>query len=177
MRDAFELALAFTLEAEGGPSNYGSDQDLGGPTVYGIAAVYHPGIPWPPTLAAATEIYQREYWLANKCDLLPAAWGIALFEHAVNPGAASARRSMQMALGVTADGAIGPKTIAAAERGTSWQLGHFIGLRCNAWRSSPVVAVNFVGWASRAARLAAYIERHAPILGLTGPDDAVIIRT
>ncbi len=176
MRDAFELALAFTLEAEGGSSNYDAAQDLGGPTVYGIAAAYHPGIPWPPTLAEATEIYRAEYWLANKCNLLPAAWGIALFEHAVNPGAWYARRDMQTALGVTRDGAIGPKTIAAAKRGTSWQLGHYIGLRCNAWRSSPVVAVNFVGWAARAARLAAYIERHAPISGLTSPDDAVMIR-
>jgi lysozyme family protein len=62
----------------------------------------------------AREIYHRDYWLPCKGNDLPRAYAIAVFDCAVNQGPRIAARILQISLGVTVDGVLGPKTIAAA---------------------------------------------------------------
>lgn len=65
------------------------------------------------TEAEAKEIYRAKYWDAIRGDSLPAGVDLAVFDFAVNSGPGRAARALQSLVGVTQDGAIGPKTLAA----------------------------------------------------------------
>ena len=58
-------------------------------------------------------LYKRDYWDAVKGDELPGGVDYAAFDFAINAGPGASRKMIQRALGVTADGAIGPATLAA----------------------------------------------------------------
>ena len=58
-------------------------------------------------------LYKRDYWDAVKGDELPGGVDYAAFDFAINAGPGASRQMIQCALGVTADGAIGPATLAA----------------------------------------------------------------
>jgi lysozyme family protein len=58
-------------------------------------------------------VYRDGYWKAASCDKLPAGVDLVVFDCAVNQGVARAKAFLQEALGVKADGQIGPKTLAA----------------------------------------------------------------
>jgi lysozyme family protein len=60
-------------------------------------------------------LYKARYWDAVKGDDLPSGVDYAVFDIAVNSGPRKAAVILQEAIGVTADGAIGPKTIQAAK--------------------------------------------------------------
>lgn len=60
-------------------------------------------------------IYHERYWVAGKCDALPWPLSAAHFDACVNHGKPNAAKMLQEALGVTIDGKIGPKTLAAVE--------------------------------------------------------------
>lgn len=107
----FERALLFVLAQEGG---YVNDlHDPGGETRYGISKRQYPAEDIRNlTVERARELYRRDYWDKNRCNELPAHMALAVFDAAVNGGAPI--RWLQMAVGASIDGAIGPKTIAAA---------------------------------------------------------------
>jgi lysozyme family protein len=87
--------------------------DPGGVTKYGIDQRSHPRVDIRALdEAGATRIYLRE-WMDAPCDELPCPLGELLFDVLVNGGPAA--RWMQEALGVTADGFIGPKTLEQAQ--------------------------------------------------------------
>ena len=60
-------------------------------------------------------LYKRDYWDAIRGDDLPAGVDYAVFDFAINAGPAAARKMIQKALGVTADGSIGPATMKAIQ--------------------------------------------------------------
>jgi lysozyme family protein len=60
-------------------------------------------------------IYKQGYWDKVKGDNLPSGVDFAIFDWAVNSGPGRAAKALQKAVGATADGAIGPKTLAAVE--------------------------------------------------------------
>ena len=120
MGDAFDDALRFVLAWEGGEVDHPSDP--GGYTKSGISLRFFRQINprataadvkalTPPEIA---EIYQDWFWQPAKCDRLPPALALALFDTAVNMGVKTAVKLLQRALGVTADGVIGQKTLEAA---------------------------------------------------------------
>ncbi len=113
---AFNTAFQHLINLEGGYVN--DAEDRGGETKYGISKRAHPDVDIANlTLNQAKVIYWEQYWLGNNhCDQLPAPLAIALFDGTVNHRARVARRLMQVALGVNADGIFGPKTIDAAFR-------------------------------------------------------------
>lgn len=123
-RGTFKRALGFVFEAEGGYSN--DPDDSGGATQYGITQKTYDrwnlfrGIPLRPvseiTHEEAEDIYFHFYWLEGKCDQLPDDVGVAHFDWCVNRGPRGAAVTLQLALGVPADGIIGPKTIAAVAK-------------------------------------------------------------
>lgn len=135
----FDACLAFTLAEEGGyqcdPTDDGNWStghcNLGTlvGTCHGIAA---------PTLATwlgpgrigelnpammqalprdiAASILGAQYWLPCAGPQLPLGVDLMVFDHAVNCGAHSSVRLLQAALGVAADGFVGPVTLSAAHK-------------------------------------------------------------
>lgn len=83
-------------------------------TKYGICAMSYPNLDIKNlTEWDAKEIYHRDYWLKYKCDKLPDALSVAVFDYAVNSGK-QCIYDLQASLGVTVDGIIGNQTIGMA---------------------------------------------------------------
>lgn len=61
----------------------------------------------------AALVYRNWFWRDVKGDELPAGIDLAVFDYAVNSGPTRAIKSLQKALGVQADGVVGPATRAA----------------------------------------------------------------
>lgn len=121
MTQGFAKALDHVLQWEGGYVDH--PDDPGGATNFGITLATLQG--WRGrsvtkadvkalTKAEAGEIYKARYWDSCRCDELPEGVGAIVFDAAVNHGAGRAARLLQEALNVTADGQIGPVTLAAA---------------------------------------------------------------
>ena len=84
-------------------------------TKYGICAMSYPNLDIKNlTLDQAKEIYRKDYWYQYKCEQLPDALSIALFDYVINSPGKQAVKDLQICLGVVADGVIGPQTIGAA---------------------------------------------------------------
>jgi lysozyme family protein len=114
----FTTSLQFVLKWEGGYVN--DPADPGGATNMGVtqktydAARQQKGLPSQPvrglTQAEAEDIYRSHYWLPLKCDRLPAALDMVMFDTGVNMGIKEAVKLLQACLQVPADGAWGPHT-------------------------------------------------------------------
>lgn len=119
----FLQALPVTLRFEGGYAN--NPADPGGATMRGITqAVYDTyrraqGEPERDVRqierAELEAIYFNGYWLRGKCDALSWPLSLAHFDACVNHGPFNAARILQRALGVGADGVIGPITLGAVQ--------------------------------------------------------------
>ena len=62
-----------------------------------------------------TPLYEKKYWDACNCDDLPSGIDYLTFDFAVNAGPGRSIKTLQKAIGVPADGAIGPVTINTIE--------------------------------------------------------------
>ena len=118
----FDRSLLLVLKHEGGYVDH--SKDPGGATNMGITigTLRQWRSPKPVSKAdvkaltrtEAAAIYRANYWRAIRGDDLPAGLDYAVFDFAVNSGIGRAVTFLQNALGVEADVAIGPKTIAVA---------------------------------------------------------------
>lgn len=121
----FEKSLQKVLIHEGGDKYTNHPKDPGKGTKYGITqAVYDDyrngkGLKQRSVKnieeSEMTEIYRVRYWLAAKCDSLPAGVSYVVFDGAVNSGVAQSTKWLQRALGVNPDGVIGPATLNAVK--------------------------------------------------------------
>ena len=84
---------------------------------------------WRAPQAEVEAIYRKWYWDEMRCGELPSGVDYCVFDFGVNSGVFRSAKFLQAALGVTADGQIGPKTIAAANAATP---GYLIGAICDA---------------------------------------------
>ena len=126
----FEQCLAVVLDKEGGFSDH--PQDRGGPTNLGITwktfadwkGISHDDLSPEGreklvaelkglTRREAAEIYRANYWLPMRCGDLPGPVALMLFDFGVNAGSRTAVKALQRVAGVTDDGSMGPKTLAA----------------------------------------------------------------
>ena len=116
----FETALAHVLQSEGG--YVFNKNDPGGMTNLGCTkAVWEEFVGHPVsetdmrelTPADVAPLYKRKYWDKVAGDQLPAGLDYAVFDAAINSGPGRAAKWLQQAVGVAADGAIGPATLAA----------------------------------------------------------------
>lgn len=122
MKENFASSLALVLKSEGG--NDDDPADHGGRTSRGIIQREYDawrrgkGLPtrdvWTATDDEISTIYHDEYW-APYCDDFPVGLDYLYFDMAVNAGPNRAAKLLQQALGVTADGRIGPITKEAVK--------------------------------------------------------------
>lgn len=148
----FDRALAHVLEMEGGYSD--DPHDPGGPTnrgiTLGVFAAWRKRTVTKASRAgllrdlkaidAATvrEIYRRRYWDLSHADALPAPLALMHFDAAVNHGVGTAIRFLQEAVGVTADGEIGPETRRAVAQGPlADTLAAYAAIRARRYRALP----------------------------------------
>ena len=145
MRDNFSRCLSEILRHEGGYVDHPADP--GGATNKGITIGTYAG--WKGRKVTKAElraisdaevaaIFRRKYWDVVRGDDLPAGLDLVAFDAAVNSGPARGARWLQQALGVTADGKIGPATLARAhasyapaviERAVGFRLAFLRGLK------------------------------------------------
>jgi lysozyme family protein len=117
----FERSLTKVLVHEGGFVNH--PKDPGGATNRGVTQrVYDDYLKSRHqssksvkdiTSGEVEAIYRQKYWNLIKGDSLPAGVSYVVFDGAVNSGVSQSAKWLQRALGVNADGVIGPATIEA----------------------------------------------------------------
>lgn len=121
----FDSAFNITVGHEGGftlnradPGNWtGGKVGVGvlKGTKYGIAANTYPNEDIKNlTLDRAKKLYKRDFWDKAKCDSLPNGIRFHVFDCSVNSGVSRGIKTLQQALGVVADGIVGPNTINAS---------------------------------------------------------------
>jgi len=97
-------------------------------------------------------LYKRDYWDAVKGDDLPIGVDYAVFDFAINAGPSVARKMIQKALGVTADGAIGPATMKAIQEANDKDLlDKFSHSKEAFYKSLPTFQTYGKGWLKRVA--------------------------
>jgi lysozyme family protein len=128
MQNNFEQALALVLKSEGGfttdvrdpgnklPDGREGSTNLGVTQANWEAFVGHP-VSWndmralnPTTVAP---FYKRKYWDLVHGDDLPMGLDYLMFDFAINAGPGMAIKTIQKAVGVNPDGALGPLTLSA----------------------------------------------------------------
>ena len=131
--DNFARCFAFTLGAEGGYSNNPADPgnwtggavgngELRG-TNFGISASAYPQLDIANlTQSQAEDIYRRDYWGILQGDSLALPVALVAFDAAVNAGPKRAVTWLQQAAGLSADGVLGPATLAALTAGETIAL-------------------------------------------------------
>lgn len=164
MKDNFDSSLEHTLKFEGGwvnnPADPGGETNLGVTKIVWEAWVGHPvetmkGL----TPADVAPMYRKKYWDAVHGDDLPTGVDYLAFDFAVNAGPGRSVKTLQQALGVTADGAIGPGTMAAIQAADPKQLIEKFSAEKEAfYRSLPTFATFGHGWLNRVAGVKSIAE-------------------
>jgi lysozyme family protein len=160
--EAFESALPFVLRWEGGFVDH--PKDPGGRTNKGVTQkVYNA---WrsrqgqaPADVKAITDsevhaIYEADYWLPPRCDLLSDPLTLVQFDTAVNMGVGRAVRFLQEAVGCGVDGDFGPGTAKAVQ---GCDTANVVTSYCNSREAfyrrlaekKPDLAVFLKGWLNR----------------------------
>jgi lysozyme family protein len=161
MLSNFPAALALVLQSEGNFVNHKNDP--GGMTNLGVTRnVWRDWVKRDvdeAEMRALTPemvgpLYKANYWDACHCSDLPRGVDYAVFDSAVNMGSGRAAKLLQAALGVTADGAIGRATIAAATSADPAELLEAFSLGKEAfYQSLPTFATFGKGWLNRVAHV------------------------
>ena len=166
---AFEQAFSIVIGSEGGfdanavdPGNWTKGRvgegELKG-TNYGISAAAYPDLDIEHlTLAAAQDLYRRDYWGRVVGDSLSPPLALVLFDAAVNNGVGQAARWLQGVVGTTIDGVIGEETLAAlhamvAQKGGAAVCAEFMAQRLAFMAGLPSWPIFGLGWARRLCAL------------------------
>lgn len=154
-RENFEPSMAKVKVHEGGYVNHKADP--GGETNFGISKRSYPRLDIKKlTWDDAKRIYRKDFWDRIQGDELPSGVDFVTLDPAINSGVSQAAKFLQRAVGVKADGRIGPQTLAAVQARppvqviqsvSSQRLGFFKGLRT--W------ATFGRGWSRRVAEVEA----------------------
>lgn len=161
--ERFQRCLTEVLRHEGGYVDHPSDP--GGATNMGITrktlARWRKISPWtdlPKSSVASLKreeaglIYRANYWNPSRAGDMPVGVDLALFDFAVNSGPDRAVRTLQAALGVAADGEVGPVTLAALRAADLARLvNDFCNRRLAFLKGLSTFAVFGRGWTRRVA--------------------------
>ena len=157
MKQNFEASLEHVLKHEGGWADHPADP--GGATMKGVTLATYSD--WLGRSASKDElrnipnqhiqeIYKKRYWDAVCGDGLPAGVDYVVFDMAVNSGPGRAAKMLQAAVGATADGKIGPKTLEIVKNHDAKALiGTFQSNRQHFLEALPTFATFGKGWTRR----------------------------
>jgi len=161
MKSNFEDCLARVLASEGGYVNH--KDDPGGMTNLGVTkAVWEEFVGHPVSEAdmraltpdTVMPLYKRKYWDRVSGDQLPKGLDYAVFDAAINSGPGRAAKWLQEVVGVTADGAIGPKTLAAvATKPIQHLIAQYNDKRLQFLEDLPTWPTFGRGWGDRVSRV------------------------
>ena len=158
----FDVALQHVLKSEGGFANH--PKDPGGMTNLGVTAqTWSEWVGHFPSEKEMRELtpekvaplYKRKFWDKVKGDDLPSGVDYVVFDIAVNSGSGRAAKMLQSCVGVTPDGGIGPKTLAAVLTGTSTSdktkelINQICDKRLEFWKSLSTFDTFGKGWTNR----------------------------
>ena len=157
MKQNWDEALKHILKYEGGYVNH--KDDPGGRTNLGVTQrVWEEWTGKPATeedmrgltVAMVSPLYKKRYWDAVRGDDLPSGVDLCVFDCAVNAGVGRASKFLQQAVGVTADGQIGPMTVAATTAKPAEEvIEAFCNLREAHYKSLTTFATFGKGWMNR----------------------------
>jgi lysozyme family protein len=157
MKHNWDEALKHILKYEGGYVHH--KDDPGGMTNLGVTKrVWEEWTGKPATEAdmrALTPamvgpLYKKRYWDAVRGDDLPSGVDLCVFDCAVNAGPGRASKFLQQAVGVLADGQIGPMTVAATTAKPADEvIDAFCNLREAHYKSLSTFATFGKGWMNR----------------------------
>lgn len=157
----FKACLEHVFASEGGYVDH--PKDPGGATNMGITISTLSAWRGSPASKAdvrnltrdeAAKIYRANYWNPVRGDDLPAGLDLVAFDAAVNSGVSRGAAWLQKALGVPADGKIGPQTITAANTALlSEAIRHACENRLTFLRGLSTWSTFGKGWASRVSRV------------------------
>lgn len=152
----FDAAFEVIVGHEGGYVNH--PKDPGKATRYGVTQAVarengYTGDMRHLPLDVAKTIYRKKYWDAVHADALPGALALQVFDAAVNHGVGAAITLLQRALGVKADGVLGPVTLnaAAASNGRDMAVA-LLAHRLEFYTDLRTWGVFGRGWARRVAK-------------------------
>lgn len=155
----FEQAVAFVLRPDIEGEWGAVPGDPGGRTRWGISTRAHPDVDLTTlTREGAVELYRARYWRVAGCDRVPPPFRLPLFDAAVQHGPTQAVRLLQDAAGVTRDGVIGPRTLAALTA-LPWSqlLVRVLTLRLRFYAGLDGWAISKGGWSHRLFALQAAV--------------------
>ena len=157
----FAECLSALLEDEGGFVN--NSHDPGGMTNLGVTKTTWEN--WSRRTVTEQEmrelnrdlvapLYQTNFWDAVKGDNLPTGVDYVVFDFAVNGGPGRARKFIQEAAGVEADGSIGPGTLAAIASMDAIDLvNKFTDIKEEYYKSLSTFETFGKGWLARAEKV------------------------
>jgi lysozyme family protein len=162
MNTNFDACLASVLQSEGGFVN--DPADPGGATNHGVtkrtweAYVGH-SVSVDDikalTVADVGPLYRQRYWAQMSCDDWAAGVDLMAFDFGVNAGPTRSLKTLQQAVGVTADGVVGSGTRAAvAAASPRTVIATCADLRDAYYHSLPTFARFGKGWLARVDRVA-----------------------
>lgn len=153
MITSFDDAFGTLMDNEGGYSN--NPKDPGGETMYGITERVarrhgYTGNMQDLPLDLAKSIAKAEYWNPYQCDQMPPLVAFHVMDAAYNGGKPA--QWLQQAVGVSADGVIGAKTIKAVRSmDSNVIIRRFDGYRLRYLASLKIWPDFGRGWANRIA--------------------------
>jgi lysozyme family protein len=163
MRDNWEDCFKMVLQHEGGFVDH--PKDPGGMTNLGVTRLAWQGylnrdVTEAEMRALTPNIvkpfYKAMYWDKIKGDDLPAGVDYAAYDLAVNSGVGRAAKYLQQIAGVTADGAIGPKSMAAIAVCDPTETADAIcDMRLDFLKKLPTFETFGKGWSGRVAEVKA----------------------
>lgn len=168
-KTSFDHALKFVLVEEGAMHEDGTltsgrgyvndPRDPGGETIFGLSRRAFPDLdvkslqsmPEDEAIEEVGAVYKEHYFDACCGDELPPALALSVFDSAVNQGVKKATQFLQVSIGVSADGFIGPVTIKKANAVDPVKsLKEFTSNRCNHYMRLHNLNLRFgLGWSRR----------------------------
>jgi lysozyme family protein len=160
MIENWEKSFAQMIHSEGGFVNHPNDP--GGATNFGVTKkVWEEWIKRVVTvddmkkltLEQVKPLYYEKYWLPVKADQLPVGVDFLVFSFGVNAGISRATKVLQTALGVVADGQIGPNTMKKIQQADAKDLiEKFSNAKISFYKSLSTFATFGRGWLNRVER-------------------------
>jgi lysozyme family protein len=157
MTKNFRDCLELVLKHEGGFVNH--PKDPGGMTNLGVTKrVWEEWVGHEVdekamralTPAIVAPMYEMKYWRTSYCEKLPRGLDLLVFSMAVNAGSGRSVKLLQDAIGVVADGIIGPRTMTRInEANVETLIDKFSEARRAYYRALKLFPVFGKGWLNR----------------------------